>query len=324
MSQVSEEIKAKRKQHRQDHYTDADKALNGQGQMARRAARSEAYSNQGNEGASDFNFDQYGKGHISNQEVKHLRNSGQSREDIMSAVQANGGEVGTRAQKRFDKWGAAKEKAEVVKENPVNPTPEPVNTTQPAGPPTPYKPPTNTAEVSSGGTSQTVTQDNDQTSTVNGNDNYVYQNQDNSVRNYGGDSRVFNYQGSGDATKDTPGTAGTLGGFFAPDDSHSANAARLDRQSTQNRDLQKAYQNTSHIAQGAISRAGQNAYTDPAALDQRIANREQYNNAKSDVMRAQLFGDMGNFQASPWKDAKPQEEVEMPDYEEMYDKYSKF
>ena len=41
-------------------------------------------------------------------------------------------------------------------------------------------------------------------------------------------------------------------------------------------------------------------------------------------MRAQLFGDMGNFQASPWKDAKPQEEVEMPDYEEMYDKYSKF
>ena len=175
-----------------------------------------------------------------------------------------------------------------------------------------------------GNTSQTVTQDNDQTSTINGNNNYVNQNQDNSVRNYGGDTRVFNYQGSGDPTKDTPGTAATLSGFYAPDDSHAANAARLDRQSTQNRDLQKAYQNTSHIAQGAITRANQNAYTNPAALDKRIAQREQYNNAKSDVMRSQLFGDMGNFQAGQWNDAKPQEKVEMPDYEEMYKKYSDF
>ena len=175
-----------------------------------------------------------------------------------------------------------------------------------------------------GNTSQKVTQDNDQTSTINGNNNYVNQNQDNSVRNYGGDTRVFNYQGSGDPTKDTPGTAATLAGYYAPDDSHAANAARLDRQSTQNRDLQKAYQNTSHIAQGAITRANQNAYTNPAALDKRIAQREQYNNAKSAVMRSQLFGDMGNFQVGKWNDSKPQEKVEMPDYEEMYKKYSDF
>ena len=41
-------------------------------------------------------------------------------------------------------------------------------------------------------------------------------------------------------------------------------------------------------------------------------------------MRSQLFGDMGNFQAGQWNDAKPQEKVEMPDYEEMYKKYSDF
>ena len=175
-----------------------------------------------------------------------------------------------------------------------------------------------------GGGQQNVQQDNDQTSSIVGNNNYVNQNQDNSVRNYGGDKRVFNYQGSGNPMTDTPASMATMAGFFAPDDSHSANAARLDRQSTQNRDLQKAYQNTSHIAQGAISRANQNAYTDPAALDKRIAQREQYNNAKSDVMRSHLFGDMGNFQADAWKDAKPREEVEMPDYDEMYEKYSKF
>ena len=175
-----------------------------------------------------------------------------------------------------------------------------------------------------GNTSQEVTQDNDQTSTITGDNNYSYQSQDNSVRNYGGDARVFNYQGSGNPMTDTPASAGTMAGFFAPDDSPAANAARLDRQSTQNRDLQKKYADTSHIAQGAISRANQNAYTDPAALDKRIGQREQYNNAKSDVTRAQLFGDMGNFQSGQWNDAKPQEKTEMPDYEEMYKKYSKF
>ena len=175
-----------------------------------------------------------------------------------------------------------------------------------------------------GNTSQTVTQDNDQTSSIVGDNNYVNQAQDNSVRNYGGDTRVFNYQGSGNPMTDTPASAGTMAGFFAPDDSPAANAARLDRQSTQNRDLQKKYADTSHIAQGAISRANQNAYTDPAALDKRIGQREQYNNAKSDVTRAQLFGDMGNFQSGQWNDAKPQEKTEMPDYEEMYKKYSKF
>ena len=138
-----------------------------------------------------------------------------------------------------------------------------------------------------GNTSQTVTQDNDQTSTVTGDNNYVNQQQDNSVRNYGGDNRVFNYQGG--SGKDSPVSAATMAGYFAPNDSHSANAARLDRQSTQNRDLQKAYQNTSNIAQGAIARAQNNSYIDPAALDKRIADREQYSRSKSTVMGLSLI-----------------------------------
>jgi hypothetical protein len=175
-----------------------------------------------------------------------------------------------------------------------------------------------------GNTTQTVTQDNDQTSSIKGDNNYVNQNQDNSVRNYGGDSRVFNYQSSGNPSKDTPASAATMAGYYAPKDSHAANAARIDRQATQNRDLQKAYQNTDYIAQGAISRAKQNSYSDPAALDKRIGQRERYNNAKSDVMRSQLFGDMGNFATASWNDAKSPEKVESPDYEKMYKKYSKF
>ena len=172
-----------------------------------------------------------------------------------------------------------------------------------------------------GNTSQTVTQDNDQTSTINGNNNYVNQNQDNSVRNYGGDSRVFNYQGG--SGNDSPVSAATMAGYFAPDDSHAANAARLDRQQTQNRDAQKAYQNTSYIAEGAVSRANRNAYIDSNKLDKRISDREQYSRDKAEVMGSNIFGDMMNMNVS-WKSAKPQEEVKNPDFNEMYKKYSDF
>ena len=61
---------------------------------------------------------------------------------------------------------------------------------------------------------QTVTQDNDQTSNVTGDNNYVYQNQDNSVRNYGGDNRSFVYNSNGEGP-DTPATMATLAGFYA-------------------------------------------------------------------------------------------------------------
>ena len=173
-------------------------------------------------------------------------------------------------------------------------------------------------------TYQQVQQDNDTTSTVTGDNNYVYQSQDNSIRNYGGDNRVFNYEGNNKSGNDTPVSAATMAGYFAPDDSHAANAARLDRQMTQNRDAQKQYSNTSHIAQGAISRAANNAYIDPAALDKRIADREQYSRSKAEVMGSNIFGDNFGMSAPNWNSAKPQKEVETPDFEKMYEKYSDF
>ena len=173
-------------------------------------------------------------------------------------------------------------------------------------------------------TYQQVQQDNDTTSTVTGDNNYVYQSQDNSIRNYGGDNRVFNYEGNNASGNDTPVSAATMAGYFAPDDSHSANAARLDRQVTQNRDNQKKYSNTSHIAEGAIKRASNNAYIDPAALDKRIADREQYSRSKAEVMGSNIFGDAYGMSTPNWNSAKPQEEVKTPDFDEMYKKYSDF
>ena len=114
----------------------------------------------------------------------------------------------------------------------------------------------------------------------------------------------------------------TLAGYYAPDDSPAAKAKRLDQHVTMNRDNQKKYADTSYIAQGAISRAKNNAYIDPAALDKRIAQREQYSRDKSKVMSSQLFGDMGNFMKPDWQSADPAKPVEAPDFEKMYDKYA--
>ena len=173
-----------------------------------------------------------------------------------------------------------------------------------------------------GNTTQTVTQDNDQTSNITGDNNYVNQTQDNSVRNYGGDNRVFNYQGG--SGNDSPASMATMAGFYAPDDSPSAQASRLDRHVTQNRDNQKKYASTSNIAQGAIARADQNRYIDPAALDKRIGERAEYHRAKSTLKGGQIFGDLFGMNGPTWNSAEPAEEVEKPDFEKMYDRYTDF
>ena len=170
---------------------------------------------------------------------------------------------------------------------------------------------------------QNVTQDNDQTSNVNGDNNYVYQNQDNSVRNYGGDNRSFVYNSNGEGP-DTPATMATLAGYYAPDDSPAAQAKRLDQNVTMNRDNQKKYANTSHIAEGAIARANRNSFIDPGKLDERIAARSQYHKDQSTIKGAGIFGDIYGLEGPTWNSSKPAEEVEKPDFKKMYDTYTDF
>ena len=92
--------------------------------------------------------------------------------------------------------------------------------------------------------SQDVTQDNDINTNVNGNNNTVVNNQDNSVRQYGGDNRSLvineantgNQSGSGSSggygsSADKAITMGTLGGFYDVDDSPGAQASFVDQAS---------------------------------------------------------------------------------------------
>ena len=319
MSKVSEAIKAKRKQHRQDHYTDADRSFNGQGKKARRAGRQENFDAQGNTSASDFNFDQHGKGHIGGQEIRHLEKQGHSRDDIMAAAKANGGKIGGSAQKRFDKWSEAKERAQTNKPAVEPSTSAPTEggdipnssneqTTAkilPAGPGTPYNPndtPKTATDKVHQEQNQNANQDNDVTSTINGDGNTVRIDQDNSVRQYGGINKSFTYNGgsNGNNYEDTPVSAGTMGGYFHDEDSPGRSASFVDRYTTMNDDYQKKYQNTGH-AQDSIDAASKNKAVDVNALDQRINDRAAATRARSTVMAGDIFGDMFNFKPTDWK-----------------------
>jgi len=415
MSKVSQQIKAQRKQHRQDHNTDADRAVNQANrgdQKGRRQARRANFEAQGNKSASDFNFDQHGKGHIGGAEIRHLRKQGASREDIMAAAKANGGELGKRVQDRFAKWGAAKEKAGAAKNNPASVTKDSYNTetgdntnlqqvdnstntnvqqdndintnitgdnnnvnnaqdnsvntmggstktgsyqnsgvgsngsaggnqmNHAAVMPKDYKehPMPGSSSVTEGSynsstganksgqqvdssTNLNAIQDNDINTDITGDDNYVYNRQDNSVRNYGGDTRVFNYQSSGNPALDSPVSAATMGGYYDVDDSHGAQAARLDRNVTMANDYAKDNMDVDWIAEGAKHRAEQGSYIDPAALDNRIRAREAASFAASQKNQSDMWGDVSQY---GWGKPEDPEPVEKPDFEEIGNAYTDF
>ena len=171
---------------------------------------------------------------------------------------------------------------------------------------------------------QNVTQDNDINTNIDGNNNVVTNNQDNSIRQYGGDTRVFNYKGGPNAGLDTPASMATMAGLYDVNDSASKQAKFTDLFSTLNRDTQKKYGNTQSFAQEAIARARNNESLDINAMDKRIKNREMYSRAKADVMGSNIFGDMFKGSAPSWNSPEREGPVETPDFEKMYEKYSKF
>ena len=173
-----------------------------------------------------------------------------------------------------------------------------------------------------GNNKQKVTQDNDQKSSIEGHNNYVNQTQDNSVRNYGGDTRVFNYQSSGKSAMDTPVSAATMAGYYAPSNSHAANAARLDRRTTMANDASKFNMNVGHITQGAIKGAAQNTFIDPISIDNRVRSREKASFAAAKVNDANLWGDPDQYEWGGVGEApKP---IEQPDFAAIGKSYTDY
>lgn len=318
-----------------------------------RAGRAEDFKNQKIQSAKDFNFDQHNSKkhegtHVSGQEVRYLRSrhkgGGGDVRDTYAALTAQkeaGATFGKRAQNQYDRMGQrinklderakAKEKAQAAQS--VPPANQPQDTTQPAVEPDTQDiivPQPGETGNQSNDTSiensqeQNVNQDNDINTNVNGDNNYVVNNQDNSIRQYGGDNRSFVYNSNGgDGLTDTPASMATLAGFWDVDDSPAATAKRLDLNQDLNAQAQKKYADTSHIAMGAIKRADQNSYIDPAGLDARVRGREQNSYDRAALMSKNLWGDLANMNFT-WTNNKPAEKVEQPDFEKMYDKYTDF
>ncbi len=336
MSKVSDEVLAKRKQFRADHYTDNDRALKGMGQQGRRAAKAESFKNQGAKSAAGFNLDQYGKGHISGQEIKHMQKSGYSKSDIETAVSKHGGEVGKVAQRNmnnfnykkqytdhFNKVGAdADESARLIADYEKNT--EGLDRAQAfkaleggkgfdpsGGDGERYAAMQSATEadklknsyidtIRPGTTSnmdtaikntqkQNITQDNDQTSTITGDNNTVYQQQDNSIRQYGGDNRSFVYQG-GNSGVDTPVSAATMSGFYDVDDSPAAQAKFNDLHNTLNNDAQKKYQGAGMRMADIFSNFDARGY-DPAKLEANLQESQQRSYDRSTLAKLDAFGD---------------------------------
>ena len=219
--------------------------------------------------------------------------------DVALEALEGGRHFGESDRKRYDELmsnrGQAKEKAQVQQSSSTGDNNQNANT--------------------SVGQSQDVSQDNDINTNINGDNNLVNNSQDNSIRQYGGNTKTFNYQGGGDLN-DTPVSAGTMGGYFHDEDSPGKSASFLDRYMTQNRDYQKQFDNKNH-AQDAISKADRNQTINVDNLDQRVSERTKANRARSTAMAGDIFGDMFNFSPGKFEGPEAQDPIETPNFKKL-------
>ena len=160
---------------------------------------------------------------------------------------------------------------------------------------------------------QNITQDNDINTNVTGNNNTVITEQDNSIRQYGGDNRsfVYNASGAGPSYMDTPVSAATMAGFYDVDDSPAAQASFMDRWTTQNRDNQKRYAGEAMKTYNMFGKVDARSYT-PESISNAVGRQTQYSFDRADRQTAHVFGDIWNpnYITEKWQMPAPPKEIE--------------
>ena len=160
---------------------------------------------------------------------------------------------------------------------------------------------------------QDVNQDNDINTTVQGDKNTVITEQDNSIRQYGGSSRSFNYSGGkgGNRYEDTPVSMATMAGFYDVDDSPAANAKFMDMYTTMNRDNQKRYAGEAMKTFAKYGNLDARSYTDES-MENALNRGTQYSFDRADRQTAQVFGDIWNpnYITEEWKMPTPPKAIE--------------
>ena len=153
-----------------------------------------------------------------------------------------------------------------------------------------------------------VTQDNDLNSQIIGDNNVSNITQDNSVRNYGGDQRNFTYVSGSSANgtptylTDSPVSAATMAGYYAPNDSPASNAAFVDRYQTMNADAQKKY-DPFGTAEGYIARGKNVGNMDMSVVNQMNLLRPELAYARSDMANLNTYGDRYSAPGLRWNSA---------------------
>ena len=151
---------------------------------------------------------------------------------------------------------------------------------------------------------QNVNQNNDINTNVKGDKNTVITEQDNSVRNYGGNSRSFTYNGGkgGLTGGDSPVSMATMAGFYDVDDSPAAQAKFVDMYSTMNRDNQKRYAGDAMKTYAKYGNIDARSYTDES-MENAINRGTQYSFDRSDRQTGHVFGDIwnDNYITEEWK-----------------------
>lgn len=195
---------------------------------------------------------------------------------------------------------------------------------------TPDTPPENTKPgqpvspgTTAGGQSQGVNQDNDISTTINGNNNTVTNSQDNSVNQtitnnttYGGSTRNFTYSG-GKGEKglyDSPVSKATMGGYYDVDDSPAASQQFLDRYIGANSKAQAA-ESKRYKAEGSFdynAMADKSRAFNPVAMQERLDREPLIDYDRNTIQFADLFGDMANkqFDPGPYMMPKPPSKIE--------------
>ena len=236
--------------------------------------------------------------------------------------QAQGGENwGKNDQARYDKLVAAKQKAQAQKGGATGKAENAIDKTQTG---TNDKAPNNQSIITgraydlfnayaSKGSGTKVNQDNDINSTVKGNNNTVINEQDNSIRHYGGDNRSFTYNAGsgGNRYEDTPVSAATMSGYYDVDDSPAAQAKFNDMYTTMNRDNQKRYAGAAMKTFAKYGNLDARSYTDES-MENTINRGIQYSFDRADRQTGHVFGDIwnDNYITEEWKMPKPPKAIE--------------
>ena len=154
---------------------------------------------------------------------------------------------------------------------------------------------------------QNINQDNDINTNITGDNNKVFNEQDNSIRQYGGDNRSLVINESAGGGKGNGGyytaadkaiTMGTLSGFYDVDNSPAAQAKFVDQQQTMNRDAQKQYSN--YGSKTASKYTGyRGGDVNIRALQSRLDKNHQYFFDLAKLQEVKTYGDRAAVTSYP-------------------------